>query len=775
MLSAIIVCVIGAILTPFIKALIGDRYHFVLSTIPLALFLVVLEQSSWLSQTQGSSYALVQTYPWFPRWNIALDFRADGLSLLFAGLITGIGTIISLYAGNYLKHHPLKSRFYVYFFIFMASMLGIVFSDNFYAFFTFWELTGIASYFLIAFDFSNAEARKNALQALLVTGIGGLCLLAGFLMTQNALGSSTFSFLNQHAAEIQNHPMLPWILTMFFLAALTKSAQFPFHFWLPNAMSAPTPASAYLHSATMVKAGIFLLARIAPAFDSVPAWANVLVPVGALTVLVSAGLCLFQVDLKKLLAFSTLGALGIMTISLGIGTPLVIKSALIFLVAHALYKASLFLIVGIVDHATHTRDVRELKGLAKSLPFTTVALLLSVLGLLAIPPAISFIAKETLISGILNSKWGALWTIVVALGSMSFVFVGFHLIYIFFSNPKSPQDTQKIHEASWELWIGPLIMGFIGVSLPFLAHLFDHSFLNPAYDTFLKPNFDYHLTFWHGFSWPLLISFISVAGGYLIFSYIRSGINDLPQVPTIPFSPTKIYQSSIDALTRFSKPFFKIFQNGYLRIYLHVTLWVFVIASLSFALPRLNSLPAIDITQRPSTLNFLIQMTIALGAIFATLSKRVFTSMASLGMVGFGIALVYVMHGAPDLAMTQFLVETLTLILLVLTLRQIPVSKDFLSSKSKFFTILLAVGFGSCFVLITYLCAATKIVDSVSSFYASTSLTRAHGRNIVNVILVDYRGFDTMGEITVLAMAGLGVYTLLKPKKKSTLAGKSDS
>lgn len=770
MLSAILACLVGAFLTPAVRAISGKHYHYVLSLLPLALFFVVLEQSTWLAQTQGSSFALVESYKWFSGWNIALDFKADGLSLLLAGLVTGIGTLISLYAGTYLKDHPHKGRFYVYFFVFMAAMLGIAFSDNFYAFFTFWELTGIASYFLIGFDFSNKEARQNALQALLVTGVGGLCLFAGFVLTHHALGSATFSFLSQHAAEVQGHALFPWILALFFIGAFTKSAQFPFHFWLPNAMSAPTPASAYLHSATMVKAGVFLLARVAPAFDSVPAWSNVLIPVGAITVLVAGGLCIFQTDLKKLLAYTTLGALGMLTLALGVGTPLAVKSALTFFLAHALYKAALFLIAGIVDHETGTRDVRKLGGLGALLPFTSVALILAAIAKIGTPPALSFIAKENLLAGVLSAKLGGIWATAIAIGAISFVFVGMHMVYVFFFNrdtSKLPVAQSDVHEAHWSLWIGPLLLGFAGLSLPFFPHWLDGSILNPAYDTFLKPSFEFHLSFWHGFSWPLLISILSIAFGYGLFTYVRAGLDDLPTSETLKFGPTAIYQFMINAVTTYSAPFFRLFQNGYLRFYMHVILWSFVLYVLISVVPELSSLPKIKFQEKLPILVGIVQLSITAGMLICIRAKRIFTSIVGLGFVGFGIALVYVLHGAPDLAMTQFLIETLTLILLVLILRKMPVSANILPKKSQVATVVISIGFGMVFTIITYAAATSKLLDTVTNFYSATSLVTARGQNVVNVILVDYRGFDTMGEITVLALAGVGVYTLLKSKTKN--------
>jgi multicomponent Na+:H+ antiporter subunit A len=766
MLSTILVCFVGAMLTPIIKSFVGKHFHYVLSLIPLALFILVIEQSTWLSQTQGSSFALSESYSWFPKWNIGFDFRADGLSMLLAGLVTGVGTFISLYAGSYLKNHAYVARFYIYFFVFMGAMLGIAFSDNFYAFFMFWELTGVASYFLIGFDFHNKKARQNALQALLVTGIGGLCLLAAFVLTHHALGASTFSFLNQHASEIQNHSLFPWILALFFLGALTKSAQFPFHFWLPNAMSAPTPASAYLHSATMVKAGIFLLARVAPAFDSVPAWGYTLITLGAITVVLAAVMSLFQVDLKRLLAFTTLGALGMLTLALGIGTPLVVKSALVFMIAHGFYKAALFLIAGIVDHEAGTRDVRKLGGLGRLLPFTSVGLILAGLAKLGLPPALSFIGKENLLAGVLEYQWGPLWAIIIGLGAISFVFVGVHMIYIFFiSKDQSQIPSSGVHEAPWAMWIGPLVMGFIGLFLPFIAAWFDTSILNPAYDTFLKPSFDFQLSFWHGFSWPLVISLMSVGLGYWAFTYCRSSLDELSLIDkNLNFGPSRVYEAAINAITVYTGPFFRLFQNGSLRFYLHVILWSFVGTSIAYFATKTASLTPINFEQKSSILISLVQLIVVSGAVLAVLARRIFTSILALGMVGFGLAFVFVLHGAPDLAMTQFLVETLTLILMVLILRRMPLSANFLQKTSKIFSVTLAIAAGFVFSVITYISATTPITESVSEFYAKTSLVEAYGRNVVNVILVDYRGFDTLGEIFVLALAAFGVFTLLKPK-----------
>ncbi|HVJ65163.1 MAG TPA: hydrogen gas-evolving membrane-bound hydrogenase subunit E [Bdellovibrionota bacterium] len=765
MLSAILACCLGAMLAPLIKKFVGQYYYLALSLIPFALFLLVLEQSTWLAQTQGSSFALTETYSWFPKWKANLDFRGDGLSFLLAGLVTGIGTFISIYAGAYLKKHAHDARFYVYLFIFMAAMLGIAFSDNFYLFFTFWELVGIASFFLIGFDFSDKRARRNATQALLVTSLGGLCLLAACVLMHHALGAATFSNLAQHAADLQSHALFPWILGLVFVAAFTKSALFPFHFWLPNAMSAPTPASAYLHSATMVKAGIFLLARVAPAFDSVPIWSHVLLAVGSLTVIVAAVRAFFQVDLKLLLAYSTLAALGILALGLGIGTPLAIKSALVFMVAHGFYKAALFLVVGIVDHQTGTRDVRKLGGLGPLLPFTSVALILAAIAIVGLPPALSYIGKETLLAGVLSHKWGALWASVVGLGIMAFVFVGMHLVYIFFMNKEAPHTSTELREAPWTMWIGPLVLGFFGLCLPFFSGWFDASIVNPAYDTFLKPGFEYHLSFWHGFSWPLLVTVLSLGLGYLAFIYGRASLSDLVKADAeIKFGTVQIYDFFCRALNLYAGPFFRLFQNGYLRFYLHAILWVFVAAAIGYFATHPGAIPPTKWAQKTTVAITIVQTLIALGAVLCVLARRIFTSVLALGLVGFGIALVYVMHGAPDLALTQFLIETLTLVLLVLILRAMPASANFVPRLGQALNLALALSFGTVFAFITYVAGSGEVPESVSKFYATTALSEAHGRNVVNAILVDYRGFDTLGEIVVLALAGIGVYTLVRPK-----------
>ena len=773
MLSAILACFLGALLAPALKKLIGKGFQWALAAIPLALFVLILEQAAWLTDTQGSSYALQESYPWFDQWKIFWDFKADGLSMLLAGLVTGVGTFITIYAGSYLKGHKYLHRFFVYLFIFMGAMLGIAFSDNFYAFFLFWELTGISSYFLIAFNFEDSSARKNALQALLVTGIGGLALLASFILIHTTLGVSTFSYLNQHSANIMSSDLFGWIIGLLFLGALTKSAQFPFHFWLPNAMSAPTPASAYLHSATMVKAGVFLLARVLPAFESSPYWFNVLVPIGAITILIAAFMSFFQTDLKKLLAYTTLGALGILVLALGIGTPLMLKSALGFMVAHAFYKASLFLVAGIVDHETGTRDIRKLSQLKKYLPITCLGMTLACIAKIGLPPSLSFITKETMLEAALNAPWGPLWAICIGIGAVSFVFVGIHMVYIFYSN-KTPYNAPiaEPHKAPWAMWIAPLALGLIGLALPFMEHILDGHFISPAYDTFLKPSFEYQLSFWHGFSWPLAISVLSIGTGYMLFQYCRSNVDELlPIVENLKYGTSKGYDFFIHAINNYTGPIFRLFQNGSLRFYMQCVLWFFSLSTLFYILVHSEQIPQIPAGQEYPWTIILLQGTIITGALLALRMKRVFTSILALGFVGFGIALIYVHHGAPDLAMTQFLVETLTLILLVVILKKMPASANLLPPSSKIISLSLALLCGVVFALITFISASTQIPNSVSSYYANTSKLLAHGSNVVNVILVDYRGFDTLGEIAVLVLAALGVHSLIlssRKKKKET-------
>ena len=508
---------IVAVLSGFVLALLAPSLYrvsarwagWVFSVFPAVLALY------FLSHMDGvvAGEAVRVTYPWVPAMGLQLSFNLDGLGLLFALAITVVGTLIITYAGSYLKGHPSLPRFYLFILMFMASMLGVVLSDNLIALFVFWELTSVTSYFLIGFEHDKATARAAALQALLVTGTGGLALMAGVLLMGQIGGSFEISALAADNAAVQGHRLYPLVLALVFAGAFTKSAQVPFHFWLPSAMEAPTPVSAYLHSATMVKAGIYLLARFSPVLGGSDPWLYVVTGFGAATMLVSAYQALHQTDLKKILAYSTVSVLGTLTLLIGLGSKLAIQAAMVFLVAHVLYKAALFLVAGSIDHETGTRDIRQLGGLRKTMPIICAGAAVGALSMAGLPPFFGFVGKEALYEALTHEN--LLVTVVGVLTSMLL----FAVAWLAGIRPFSGAEThtpRHPHDPPWTMWLGPVFLGCLSVLFGLMPAL-PEALLSAAAASVLGEPASFHLALWHGFSPLLLLSLVTFALGVLVY------------------------------------------------------------------------------------------------------------------------------------------------------------------------------------------------------------------------------------------------------------------
>ncbi|MEJ5297995.1 MAG: proton-conducting transporter membrane subunit, partial [Armatimonadota bacterium] len=601
--------------------------------------------------------------PWMDSAGVMFSFHADGLALLFAVLISGIGTFILIYTGGYLKGHPQQGRMFVFLLLFMGSMLGVVLSDNLITLFVFWELTSLTSYLLIGFNHEQERSRRAALQALVVTGTGGLAMLAGFLLLGTAAGSMELSEIVGRGEQIRSAALYLPVLILVLLGAFTKSAQFPFHHWLPNAMEAPTPVSAYLHSATMVKAGVFLLARLSPALGGTSEWEASLTVFGAATMLAGGALALVKTDLKQLLAYSTVASLGFMVMLLGIGSPYAVKGCLVFLTAHALYKGALFMVAGAVDHETGTRDASALKGLRAAMPFTAFAAALAGLAMAGLGPWLSFIGKELALEAVLDG--GGLWlAAVTVLTSASFVTVAAVTGLRIFAGPPSAAP-KKVHEAPVSMWIGPVWLAIKGALLGLLAGK-AAAFLAPAVSSVLGRPEELKLALWHGVNTALGLSVLSIALGvaaYAGWDRVRAAgrLGDT----ILKWGPDRLYDLSLDAFMAFARGQTRVVQSGYLRYYLlAVILSVMALAGHSL---YTRGEPPVMVSSVPVTpYSAAVALMIIASAIAAVLLDTRLGAIAALGGAGGGVALIYVMYGAPDLAMTQFLVETLTIILFVL-------------------------------------------------------------------------------------------------------------
>lgn len=730
-----------------------------------ALALYPAAVTAWLCSLAGpiaEGTLPSESFAWAPSLGLSLSFRIDGLSLLLALLISGIGTVVMIYTGGYLGKHPLIGRFYGFLLAFMASMLGVVLSDNLLLMFLFWELTSITSYFLIGFDSNNRESRTAALQALLVTGSGGLVLLAGLLLLGMTAGSFEISELLTRRTVLEQDARTPWILVLILTGAFTKSAQFPFHFWLPNAMAAPTPASAYLHSSTMVKAGIYLLARFQILFEGTSTWYWLVTSAGTITMVAGAYLALRETYFKRVLAYTTLSVLGLLTMLLGIGGSAAVQAAIVFLLAHAFYKAGLFLVAGAVDHETGERDLQRLGGLAGKMPVITAAGVLSALSMAGVIGTIGFLSKELMFESVLNSADAFVLTTASLATAVMLVAVAVMVGWQpFFGAAK--QTDRVPHNGPISLWLGPLLLAMLGVTTGVIPWILSVPIVSPAVSAVLAETTAIDLHVWHGISVALVLDVLALIGGVTLFVFIRPVREKLKAWDrTSAYGPAKWYDAGLNGLIEFADWQTRILQSGYLRRYL-LTVVLTTVLLVGGVMLFSGTLPPEIFQFRDLQIHELgLSVIILFAAGMAIHTQSRLAAVAALGVVGYGVGILYIMFGAPDLAITQFVIETLTVILFVLVLYRLEPYQSLSSNVTRYRDIIISLSAGALMTVLILLAGSSPWFPSISDYYSQNSAVLAHGRNVVNVILVDFRGIDTLGEITVLSVAGLGVYALLK-------------
>ena len=763
-----------AVLAPWIYRILRGAAGWAIALLPLGLTLYFATHIGAVTANGAVSF----TSPWVPSLGISFSFYLDGLSLLFALIISGIGALVVVYAGNYLHGHRQAGRFYTLILAFMASMLGVVLAGNIITLFVFWELTSLTSYLLIGLDNDRAEARAAALQALLVTGGGGLAMMAGLLLLGHAGGTLELPALLSQGDAVRGSPLYLPMLLLILAGAFTKSAQAPFHFWLPNAMEAPTPVSAYLHSATMVKAGVYLLARLSPVLAGTDAWHYLVTGAGTVTMLLGAALALRKTDLKRILAYSTVSTLGALVLLLGLDTTLSVKAAMLFLLVHALYKGALFLVAGAVDHETGTRDIGRLGGLAKAMPITAAAAVLAALSMAGLPPMLGFINKELLYEAKMQAPRAAI--LITSAGVLANVLLvavaGIVGLRPFFGRRR--ETPKKPHEAPLALWLGPVVLGVVGLLNGLLPENIPSALISAAASAVRATPTQVELALWHGLNPVLLLSVLTVTAGAAVYAghgwANRRASQSRPYASlsraVADWGPRRLYELGLDGLNWVAYNQTRVLQSGYLRYYL-IAILVTVIGLTGYTLASragLSAPPALlaDVRFYEVVLGLLI-----LGAALAvTVASSRLTAIAALGVVGYGVALIYTLFGAPDLAITQFIIETMMVILFVLVLYRLPMFAQLSSARARVRDAVISLAAGALMTLLVLTTISLPADSRLSPFFAENSALLAKGRNIVNVILVDFRGLDTLGEITVLSVAAIGVFALLKSVQRSTSA-----
>ncbi|MGK7393473.1 MAG: hydrogen gas-evolving membrane-bound hydrogenase subunit E [Candidatus Cyclobacteriaceae bacterium M3_2C_046] len=712
--------------------------------------------------TQG--IYITQENEWVDALNIHITFFLDGLSLFFALLISFLGFLVLLYALKYIKGYTHEGRFFGYLLFFMGSMLGVVLSANLISLFIFWELTSLSSFLLIGFTNKEEKSRHAARQALLVTAGGGLALMAGFIIINIITGSYQFQEIFTKKELIQNHPLVSGAVLLILAGSFTKSAQFPFHFWLPNAMAAPTPVSAYLHSATMVKAGVYLAFRFNPVFQDVELWGTLLMLFGGATMIFAAYKAFIADDLKRILAFTTISALSIFFMMIGIGTAQAINAALLYVLAHAFYKGGLFMVAGNVDHEAGTRLASKLSGLGKKMPFTAFAAIATCLSMAGIIPALGFVGKEMLYEALLHQPQDLILFILLIVSSSFFTVVTILIGYkVFFAKTKNPLDS--VHETPPLMYLPPVILGVLTLILGILPGKTIESLLIVSSENVFGTITDMHLKVWHGFNLVFWLSLGTIMLGF-IFYFLRRYFLGFKQKFNLSdyLSADKFYNEVIKGTSSIATIQTNFFQNGYLRKYIAIFITLFsVLVIYLLAGQNFGDLIIKDILEGLGIFEvaILLLAIIAIIILFNTESRLIVV--ATLSIIGYGLAIAYAIFSAPDVAMTQFLAETLTLILLIIILHRLPkyvVSQYKVGAKYLIFSIL----FGLLMTGISLTMLSREIDSDLKRYFLEQSIPKGKGENVVNVILVDFRALDTMGEITVLGITMLGILSLLKFK-----------
>lgn len=754
---------LAALATPWL----GHRVRPLVAPVVLGTPLLCLALLATAQPQVFAGEVLTWRVAWIDRIGLALSLRLDGLAFAFALMVLGIGVLVLLYARYYLDRSRATARFFSLLLVFMAAMLGVVLSGNLLLLVVFWELTSIVSFLLIGFWSYRSDARKGARMALAVTGGGGLALLAAVLLLGRICGSLELADVLANAGMVQKHPWYPLMLVLVLLGVFTKSAQFPFHFWLPHAMAAPTPVSAYLHSATMVKAGVFLLARLYPVLDGTNWWFYLVSLTGLSTLVIGAGMALLQRDLKGLLAYSTISHLGLITLLFGLDTQLSTVAALFHIMNHAVFKASLFMAAGIIDHETGTRDLGVLRGLRRYMPHTALLAIVASLSMAGVPLLNGFLSKEmffgeTLAQGLLGPFSWAIPALATFAGALTVAYSLRFIYGVFFDGQPYHLPKYPPHEPPRWMKIPVEVLVVICLVVGVVPNFTVGGLLDTAAAATMGPPIPvYSLSPWHGLNIPLAMSAISLCGGTALFALRRDSFRHYrTRVPQ--FNARDRFEDVVNAIERGAGWLVARLENGALQHYLA---WLVATMSLLpavflFRLERAaGSVPHTEAD--PLTVLGMVTLCLAALAVVVMRGHRM-AALICLSLCGLMVSLAFTRFSAPDLALTQISVEVVTILLLVLALYFLPEDRPEPVALPRYVRDGVLASIAGATIGVGAYAAMTRPYDSISGFFLEQSVPGGGGHNVVNVILVDFRGFDTLGEICVLVIAGMGVQALLK-------------
>lgn len=735
--------------------------------VSLSSFILLLTQA----KTVFNDQSVLEQWQWLPQVGIDFSFRLDALSLIFSLLITGIGTLIYIYAYYYLNPKNSLSKLYALLMLFMTAMLGISLSNNLIILLVFWELTSISSFLLVGYWSNYDAAQRGSRMALTITGMGGLAMLGGFILLGQIAGTYQIDQLTGMAQQIQSSSLFVPALLLILLGAFTKSAQFPFHFWLPNAMAAPTPVSAYLHSATMVKAGIFLVARLLPIFVGSALFHNLVTTIGLFTLCMAAFFAIFKEDLKGLLAYSTISHLGLIMCLLGIGSPLAVAAAMFHIINHATFKAALFMIAGIIDHESGTRDLRKLSGLWQLLPFTATLTMITAAAMAGVPFTNGFLSKEMFFTELLANLSGGYVVLAACVATLAGLFAvaySVRLVHGVFFDGAIGKDVpnKNAHEPHIGMRAPAILLAILCILVGLIPALLVENIVNAGTraSTQITSFEGVHLAIWHGFNLPLLMSAIALIGGVTFYFALAKGrkIRKIDLDLILGHLQGKLlFEDFLKNLLKISRKIKRKTETGSLQNYL-LLIVVFSIVVVAVPLFGQNITTGTrELTYAPFTAIVLWLLLFSACWMMLWFHHERIKAVLISGAIGLVVTMVFVTMSAPDLALTQISVDVVTTVLLLMSLSLLPQLTPYESSRTRRWRdAIVAIGGGLGIGWIAWL-ILTRDHSSISWFFIQQSLPLGGGSNVVNVILVDFRGFDTFGEITVLGIAAIGALCMM--------------